>query len=80
MLVSGARVTRVTGSGALPHDVAEQLDGVAGVRAAGRLRPVEVAEAVLAVDVAGVADVLQQRAGAARGDRDVVDGRPRRAR
>ena len=62
----------MTGSALSMQDVAEQLDGVARVRAAGRLRPVEVAEAVLPVDVPGVPDVLQQRAGAARGDRDVL--------
>ena len=58
----------VAAIGGLEEHVAQQLDGVPRVGLPLRLGPVEVAHAVLAVDVPGVDGLLQQRAVGTPGD------------
>ena len=76
MLVSGASGTRVTSwssppAARLEQHVAEHLDGMACVGLARRLGPVEVAHAVLAVHVAGVDRLLEERPLGATRDDDI---------
>ncbi len=72
MLVRGPIGAMATGSGMLPEQPGDQLDGVVRHGAGCGRRQLGRPDAALAVDLGGAHDLADQRPGGPFGDRDVV--------